>query len=174
MCIRDRSITDQEAGDIASYLTKLFGPESVLPKSPADMPGYKDTVRPVSSDALNIVYVAVSYTHLDVYKRQVLDGPRPGLGSIVGPSVAKIMHGLYEMIPKAAEPWCRSEAVVKYGDPSKQIVETAKERCAELIVLGVRDHANTLDIATHMDKATAHKVLVHALCPVLTLSLIHI
>jgi nucleotide-binding universal stress UspA family protein len=98
----------------------------------------------------------------------VLDGPRPGLGSIVGPSVAEIMHGLYEMIPKAAEPWCRSEAVVKYGDPSKQIVETAKERCAELIVLGVRDHANTLDIATHMDKATAHKVLVHALCPVLT------
>ena len=50
-------ITDQEAADIASYLTKLFGPESVLPKSPADMPGYKDTVRPVSSDALNIVYV---------------------------------------------------------------------------------------------------------------------
>lgn len=98
----------------------------------------------------------------------VLDGPRPGPGSIVGPSVAEIMHGLYEMIPKAAEPWCRSEAVVKYGDPSKQIVETAKERCAELIVLGVRDRANTLDIATHMDKATAHKVLVHALCPVLT------
>jgi len=50
-------ITDQEAEDIASYLTKLFGPESVLPKSPADMPGYKDTVRPFSSDALNIVYV---------------------------------------------------------------------------------------------------------------------
>ncbi len=43
--------------DIASYLTSLFGPDSVLPKSPADMPGYKDTVRPFSSDALNIVYV---------------------------------------------------------------------------------------------------------------------
>ncbi len=38
-------ITDQDADDIASYLTKLFGPESVLPKSPADMPHYKDTVR---------------------------------------------------------------------------------------------------------------------------------
>ena len=35
-------------------------------------------------------------------------------------------------------------------------------------MLGIRDHANTLDIATHMDKATAHKVLVHAPCPVLT------
>jgi len=49
--------TDQDASDIAAYLTSLFGPESVLPKSPADMPGYKATVRPVSDDALNIVYV---------------------------------------------------------------------------------------------------------------------
>ena len=51
------NLNDQDADEIASYLTKLFGPDSVLPKSPADMPGYKDTVRPFSSDALNIVYV---------------------------------------------------------------------------------------------------------------------
>ncbi len=50
-------ITDKDADDIASYLTKLFGPESVLPKSPADLPNYKDTVRTFSSDAMNIVYV---------------------------------------------------------------------------------------------------------------------
>ncbi len=50
-------ITDQDADDIASYLTSLFGPDSVLPKSPADMPDYKATVRPFSSDAMNIVYV---------------------------------------------------------------------------------------------------------------------
>lgn len=50
-------LTDQEAGDVATYLTSLFGPESVLPKSPADMPKYKQTVRPASADALNIVYV---------------------------------------------------------------------------------------------------------------------
>ncbi len=50
-------ITDPEADEIASYLTKLFGPDSVLPKSPTDMPGYNDTVRPFSDEALNIVYV---------------------------------------------------------------------------------------------------------------------
>ena len=49
--------SDQDADDVASYLTSLFGPESVLPKSPADMPGYKETVRPFSSEAMNIVYV---------------------------------------------------------------------------------------------------------------------
>jgi virginiamycin B lyase len=50
-------ISDQDAADISSYLTRLFGPESVLPKSPEDMPAYKQTVRPFSSDAMNIVYV---------------------------------------------------------------------------------------------------------------------
>ena len=49
--------TDQDASDVAAYLTSLFGPDSVLPKSPADMPGYEKTVRSFSNDALNIVYV---------------------------------------------------------------------------------------------------------------------
>src|ERR1700730_6915240 len=50
-------ITDQEADDISSYLTSLFGPDSVLPKSPEDMPKYKETLRPYTSDSMNIVYV---------------------------------------------------------------------------------------------------------------------
>ncbi len=54
--LEDR-VTDSEAQMIAAYLTKLFGPDSVLPKSPVDMPGYKDTLRPFSSDAMNIEYV---------------------------------------------------------------------------------------------------------------------
>jgi virginiamycin B lyase len=54
--LEDR-INDPEADMVAAYLTKLFGPDSVLPKSPADMPEYKDTVRPFSADAMNIAYV---------------------------------------------------------------------------------------------------------------------
>jgi virginiamycin B lyase len=49
--------SDHDAAEVASYLTTLFGPDSVLPKSPADMPEYKETIRPFSNDALNIVYV---------------------------------------------------------------------------------------------------------------------
>jgi len=51
------NFSDQDASDLASYLTRLFGPDSVLPKSPADMPGYQKTIRPPSSEAMNIVYV---------------------------------------------------------------------------------------------------------------------
>lgn len=54
--LEDR-VTDPEAEMIAAYLTKLFGPDSVLPKSPADMPRYKSTLRPFSNDAMNIEYV---------------------------------------------------------------------------------------------------------------------
>jgi virginiamycin B lyase len=51
------NFSDQDADTVATYLDSLFGPDSTLPKSPADMPGYQKTVRPFSSDALNIVYV---------------------------------------------------------------------------------------------------------------------
>jgi len=37
--------SDQDAADVASYLTSLFGPDSVLPNSPADVTGYKETLR---------------------------------------------------------------------------------------------------------------------------------
>jgi len=51
------NFSDQDAEEDATYLNSLFGPDSVLPKSPADMPGYQKTVRPFSSEAMNIVYV---------------------------------------------------------------------------------------------------------------------
>jgi virginiamycin B lyase len=55
--VLDSRLNDRDAGDLASYMTSLFGPESVLPKSPTDMPGYEATLRPFGSDSLNIVYV---------------------------------------------------------------------------------------------------------------------
>ena len=50
-------ITDQDAAEIAAYLNKLYGQDSEFPKSPAEMPGYKETVRSFSSEAMNIAYV---------------------------------------------------------------------------------------------------------------------
>jgi virginiamycin B lyase len=51
------NLSDADADEIASYLNSLFGMDSVLPKSPEDMPGYAKTVRPFASEAMNIVYV---------------------------------------------------------------------------------------------------------------------
>ena len=41
--------TDQNADDVASYINLLFGKNSVLPPSPADMPAYKNTGPAVSA-----------------------------------------------------------------------------------------------------------------------------
>lgn len=50
-------LDDQQADEIATYLTRLFGESSVLPKSPENAPGYEETVRPASGEATNISFV---------------------------------------------------------------------------------------------------------------------
>jgi virginiamycin B lyase len=49
--------SDQDARDVGAYLNSIFGADSNLPRSPADLPGYKDIVRRFSDEAMNIVYV---------------------------------------------------------------------------------------------------------------------
>ncbi len=49
--------TDENAAAVAAYMNSLFGEESVLPKSPAELPAYKDTVRSFSDEAMKIAYV---------------------------------------------------------------------------------------------------------------------
>lgn len=84
-------------------------------------------------------------------------------------SVANVMHELYEILPQDAEFWCRPEATVRFGNPGERILETASETDADLIVLGVRNAAGHLGAATHLERTTAHKVVAHATCPVLTI-----
>jgi virginiamycin B lyase len=51
------AISDQVAEDIVSYLNTVFGEDSTLPKSPADMPEYQKLVRRFTDDSTRIVYV---------------------------------------------------------------------------------------------------------------------
>jgi nucleotide-binding universal stress UspA family protein len=83
-------------------------------------------------------------------------------------SVAEAIHRLYEILPENAELEFPPQVAVEYGEPADRIVEIAKQRGADLIVLGVRDAAGRLGAATHLGRATAHKVVAHAACPVLT------
>ncbi len=49
--------SDENAADVSSYINSLFGEQSVLTKSPSDMPKYKELVRNFDDDAMKIVYV---------------------------------------------------------------------------------------------------------------------
>jgi cytochrome c5 len=52
-----RGFSDQQAEEVVYYLSHVFGEQSSLPKSPADLPSYKDTLFQPSDEALKIVYV---------------------------------------------------------------------------------------------------------------------
>jgi nucleotide-binding universal stress UspA family protein len=84
-------------------------------------------------------------------------------------SAANVMHQLYELVPQSAEIGSRPEATVRYGTPSDRILETARELNADLIILGVCDAGRRIGAATHLERTTAHKVVAHAPCPVLTI-----
>ncbi len=84
-------------------------------------------------------------------------------------TVAHAMHQLYELFPPQAELWCRPEATVRFGNPAERILDAAMDLEADLIVLGGRDAARHLSAATHLERTTAHKVVAHAKCPVLTI-----
>lgn len=82
-------------------------------------------------------------------------------------SAANIMHELHEMIPADAELWCRPEVVLKFGVPTRQILETAQERGADLIVLGPHSLQAPM-AATHLNRGVSYNVVVRSRCPVLT------
>jgi nucleotide-binding universal stress UspA family protein len=75
---------------------------------------------------------------------------------------------LRKLVPPEAEAWCKPEYFVERGDPAEKILEFANLRETELIVLGVRPEKGVPGAATHLPIATAHKIVSHATCPVLT------
>lgn len=76
---------------------------------------------------------------------------------------------LRSLVPPEAESWCKVEYVVKQGEAADAILEVARERNVDLIVLGARPETGFPGASTHLPIATAHKVVSHANCPVLTI-----
>lgn len=75
---------------------------------------------------------------------------------------------LRKSVPPEAEMWCESHFAVEYGPAAEKILEVAKRRKADLIVLGVCRPSGFPGAATHLPMATAHQVVSRAECPVLT------
>jgi nucleotide-binding universal stress UspA family protein len=99
----------------------------------------------------------------------VIGEPKPG--KLVKP--ADLVHSysqlLHKLVPAEPDLWSVPEYVVEKGDPAQKILEVAARTGAELIVLGVRQPSGFPGAATHLPIATAHKVVSHATCPVLTI-----
>ena len=100
---------------------------------------------------LTLLHVIEDYTEL---------GSRPG-------PIEDSVSRLQELIPRDAVLQYTPETVLEFGSASERILKVASEREADLIVLGARA---AIEVGTtHLPWSTAHHVIAHAHCPVLTL-----
>ena len=72
---------------------------------------------------------------------------------------------LQETFPSETVPWCEPDCLVESGDPAETILKIAREREADLIVLGVRSPEA---LAKQHISNVAYPVVAGADCPVLT------
>lgn len=98
----------------------------------------------------------------------VIEDPKPGDLVSEADLTASSENLLRKYLPEGAELWCKPEYIVAHGDKAKMILEIARQRESDLIVLGVRPESGVPGSSTHLPIATAHKVVTHAHCPVLT------
>jgi nucleotide-binding universal stress UspA family protein len=105
----------------------------------------------------------------------VMDGPSlaaTASGLPINPSrvtadlAREAQRRLKEAVPPAARLWCEVEERVAYGRPADEIIRVAREREAQVIVMGVHGR-NALDLM--LFGSTSHHVIRKAPCPVLTI-----
>lgn len=72
---------------------------------------------------------------------------------------------LQQLVTEQAGSWCDPTYIVEQGPAAEKILDVAKRRHTDLIVLGARP---AKEFATHLNTGTVHKVVSQAECPVLT------
>ena len=91
-------------------------------------------------------------------------------GDLVQPEEVanSMLSKLRQLVPPEAELWCEPACLVEQGESAEKILDVAKRRNADLIVLGARPAKGMLGAATHLNAGTVPKVVSEAKCPVLT------
>jgi nucleotide-binding universal stress UspA family protein len=84
-------------------------------------------------------------------------------------AISLALQRLENLVPEEASLWCSPRPKVQFGAAADCVLLEALDTSADLIVLGVRAASGNLVAATHLPWATAHKVISHAHCPVLTI-----
>jgi nucleotide-binding universal stress UspA family protein len=124
-----------------------------------------------SENSLSALPYAISLAEEDQADLLLLHVVEQSAAGVVDGFAASLMRQLAELVPPEAEPWCRAQSLLEFGEllapPSKRILEIAAVRQADLIVLGVHPAYGKLGVVTHLASNTA-KIVTEAACPVLT------
>jgi len=101
----------------------------------------------------------------------VIEQPEAGIIDMEAVT-ASVMRRLKELVPPEAEAWCRVECQVEFGQqfalPAQRILEIARDKAADLIILGVHPTHSAMSTVTHLAQTTAQHIVAHSMCPVLT------
>ncbi len=91
----------------------------------------------------------------------------PKVGDLVNSSQVKDFkeRKLKQLVTQQAGLWCDPTYIVEQGPAAEKILDVAKRRHTDLIVLGARPAKG---LAAHLNAGTVHKVVSQATCPVLT------
>jgi nucleotide-binding universal stress UspA family protein len=73
---------------------------------------------------------------------------------------------LQSLVPSDAADWCEPQPMVRFELPVEAILRQAEDDHTDLIVMGVRQHAQ---LAADLPWGTAYEVVCRAACPVLTI-----
>jgi nucleotide-binding universal stress UspA family protein len=89
------------------------------------------------------------------------------LGDLVdSPEVVDLKERkLQQLVTEQAGLWCDPTYIVERGPAAEKILDVAKRRHTDLIVMGARPAKG---LATHLNIGTVHSVVSQATCPVLT------
>ena len=123
---------------------------------------------PASNDAAAYAVSLAQEFEARLSLLHVVSEPKPGdlvSWSDVRKSSEKLLR---QVVPLEAERWCKPEYFVELGDPAERILDVAKVRDSDLIVLGAHVEEGVPGAAWHLGMATAHKVVSYARCPVLS------
>ncbi len=95
----------------------------------------------------------------------VIENPKPGdlVDSTEGVNLKA--RKLQQLVAEQAGLWCEPTYVVEQGPAAEKILDVAKRRHTDLIVMGARPAKG---LATHLNIGTVHNVVSQATCPVLT------
>jgi nucleotide-binding universal stress UspA family protein len=95
----------------------------------------------------------------------VIEDPKAG-ELVDSPEVVDVkQRKLEQLVTEQAGLWCEPTYIVEQGPAAEKILDVAKRRPTDLIVLGARPAKG---LATHLNIGTVHKVVSQAKCPVLT------
>jgi len=95
----------------------------------------------------------------------VIEDPKAG-DLVDSPEVVDFKERkLQQLVSQQAGLWCDPTYIVEQGPAAEKILDVAKRRHTDLIVLGARPAKG---LATHLNIGTVHRVVSQATCPVLT------